>query len=389
VQIPSSQEAGMSRLSRFVTVWSVLQAQVDGGRLPGFAAAVRHRGAVEVHTGGCLTLGGTEPVTPDTLFRLASVSKPYAGALTLALAEDGVLGLDDPVDRWLPELAGPRVLLDRGGPLADTVPAERPITVRHLLTSTPGFGGLWDASPLAAAIDAAGIGPGPLPPLVGPDEFMRRLGGLPLAAQPGTTWLYHVSTDALSVLLARAAGRPLHEVLADRLTGPLGLRSTGFWAGDPSRLGAAYLPGEDGLELLDPADGVSSRPPRFEGLAGGLVATAPDVLTFFSTLADGGGPVLGPTSVAAMTTDALTTAQRREAADFLGPGRSWGLQVGVQVEPAAPWDQPGRFGWDGGTGTTAYVDPGRDLVAVLLTQRGAVPGDTFLAGFWRALYRCL
>ena len=379
----------MSRLSRFVTVWSMLQAQVVDGRLPGFAAAVRHRGRVEVHTGGCLTLGGTDPVRPDSLFRLASVSKPVAGALTLALVEDGVLALDDPVARWLPELAEPRVLRIRGGALDDTIPADRPITVRHLLSSTPGFGGIWDASPIAEAIGAAGIGPGPLPPQLGPDEYLRRLGELPLAAQPGTSWLYHMSTDALSVLLARAAGRPLHELLADRLTGPLGLRSTGFWACDPARLGAAYLPVGGGLELLDPADGLAARPPQFEGLAGGLVSTAPDVLAFFCALADGGGPVLGPASVAAMTTDTLTGEQRREAADFLGPGRSWGMQVGVQVEPTAPWDQPGRWGWDGGTGTTAYVDPGQDLVAVLLTQRGAVPGDPFLTDFWQALYRCL
>jgi CubicO group peptidase (beta-lactamase class C family) len=176
--------------------------------------------------------------------------------------------------------------------------------------------------------------------------------------------------------------------LADRITGPLDLTSTGFWAGDPRRLAAAYLPAEGGLEIFDPADGLSSRPPRFEGLAGGLVASAPDVLAFFCALADGGAPVLRPDSVALMTADALTAAQRAEAADFLGPGRSWGLQVGVQVEAAAPWDQPGRWGWDGGTGTTAYVDPDRDLVAVLLTQRGAFPGDDFLAGFWEALYRC-
>jgi CubicO group peptidase (beta-lactamase class C family) len=379
----------MSHLSRFVTVWSMLQARVRDGRLPGFAAAVRFRGAVEVHTGGCLTLGGTDPVRPDSLFRLASVSKPVAGVLTLALVEEGVLGLDDPVARWLPELAEPRVLRSGAGALDDTVPAERPITVRHLLSSTPGFGGVWDSSPIAEAIRAAGIGPGPLPPQLGHDEFARRLGELPLVAQPGTRWLYHMSADALSVLLARAAGRPLHELLESRVTGPLGLASTGFWAADPARLGAAYLPVDGGLELLDPADGLAARPPLFEGLAGGLVSTAPDVLAFFCALADGGGPVLGAPSVAALTTDTLTGAQRRAAADFLGPGRSWGMQVGVQVEPTAPWDQPGRWGWDGGTGTTAYVDPGRDLVAVLLTQRGAVPGDAFLTDFWRALYRCV
>jgi CubicO group peptidase (beta-lactamase class C family) len=378
----------MSHLSRFVTVWSMLLAQVESGRLPGFAAAVRYRGEIEVHTGGCLELGGTVPVRPDSLFRIASVSKPFAGVLTLALVEDGVLALDDPVDRWLPELADPRVLADRGGALGDTVAADRPITVRHLLTSTPGFGGIWNDSPLSAAIEAAGVGPGALPPLLTHDEYLGRLGELPLAAQPGESWLYHMSTDALSVLLARAAGRPLHDLLADRITGPLDLTSTGFWACDPRRLAAAYLPAEGGLEIFDPADGLSSRPPRFEGLAGGLVSSAPDVLAFFCALADGGTPVLRPDSVALMTADALTAAQRAEAADFLGPGRSWGLQVGVQVEAAAPWDQPGRWGWDGGTGTTAYVDPDRDLVAVLLTQRGAFPGDDFLAGFWEALYRC-
>jgi CubicO group peptidase (beta-lactamase class C family) len=379
----------MSHLSRFVTVWSMLHAQVERGRLPGFAAAVRYRGDVEVHTGGCLELGGSTPVRPDTLFRLASLSKPFAGVLTLSLVEDGLLALDDPVGRWLPELAEPRVLVHRAGPLEDTVPAVRPITVRHLLTSTPGFGGLWDGSPLDRAVYAAGLGPGPVPPELTHDEYLARLGELPLAVQPGTSWLYHLSTEVLSVLLTRVAGRPLRDLLRERVTGPLGMADTGFWAADPARLGPAYLPAGAGFELLDPADGRASRPPVFEGLAGGLVGSAPDLLRFLGALADGGAPLLGPGATAALTTGALTAEQRAEAAGFLGAGRSWGLQVGVQVEPAEPWDQPGRWGWDGGTGTTGYVDPGRDLVAVLLTARGAVPGDAFLAGFWQAVYRCL
>ncbi|MBB3674935.1 serine hydrolase domain-containing protein [Modestobacter versicolor] len=378
-----------SHLSRFVTVWSGLQAQVARGRLPGFAAAVRYRGVTEVHAGGCLELGGTTPVRPDSLFRLASLSKPFAGVLALSVVEDGLLGLDDPVSRWLPELAEPRVLVDRAGRLDDTVPAERPITVRHLLTSTPGFGGLWDDSPLDQAVHAAGLGPGPLPPELVPEEYLARLGELPLAAQPGASWLYHLSTEVLSVLLARVAGQPLHELLHARVTGPLGLADTGFWATDPARLGPAYLPDGAGFELIDPADGRSSRPPVFEGLAAGLVSSAPDVLAFFAALADGGAPVLGPGSVAALTSDALTGAQRAEAATFLGAGRSWGLQVGVQVEAAEPWAQPGRWGWDGGTGTTAYADPDRDLVAVLLTARGTSPAESFLGDFWQAVHRCL
>ncbi|MCZ2820618.1 serine hydrolase [Modestobacter sp. VKM Ac-2977] len=379
----------MTQLSRFVTVWSRLQAEVESGRLPGYAAAVRYRGDVEVHTGGSLELGGTTRVCPDSLFRLASLSKPFAGVLTMSLVEDGLLDLDDPVGGWLPELAEPRVLVDRAGALADTVPADRPITVRHLLTSTPGFGGLWDGSPLDQAVYRAGLGPGPLPPELPPEEYLARLGELPLAAQPGASWLYHLSTEVLSVLLSRVADCPLHGLLRARVTGPLGLADTGFWATDPARLGPAYLPAGGGFELLDPADGRSSVPPAFEGLAAGLVSSAPDVLAFFGALADGGGPLLSPGSVAAMTTGALTTAQRVEAADFLGAGRSWGLQVGVQVEPGEPWAQPGRFGWDGGTGTTGWADPAADLVAVLLTNRGMAGPEDGMDGFWRALYRCL
>lgn len=382
----------MSHPSRFVTVWSALHAQVASGRVPGFAAAVRYRGEVEVHTGGSRTLGQPTPVGPDTLFRLASVSKLFAGPLALSLVEDGVLALDDPVGRWLPELAEPRVLAGRGAALADTVPAERPITVRHLLTSTPGFGGLWDGTPLSDAIDAAGIGPGPQPPPMGADEFMARLGELPLAAQPGERWLYHVSADALAVLLSRASGRPVGELLADRVTGSLGLGSTGLCSRDPARMTTAYQPDGDRLVVLDPADGVSARPPQFAGLATGLVSTAPDVLAHLCALADGGAPLIGPASRAELTRDALTAEQRADAAMLLEPGRSYGLQVGLDLDPPATGladATPGRWGWDGGTGTTAWVDPGRDLVAVLLTTRGMAGPDDGMDWFWRALHRCL
>ena len=379
----------MSRPSRFVTVWSMLQGLVASGWLPGFTAAVRHRGEVEVHSGGCLTRDGTDPVRPDSLFRLASLSKPFAGVLALALVEDGVLGLDDPVGRWLPELAAPRVLARPGGPLTETVPAQRAITVRHLLTATPGFGGLWDGSPLSDAMAERQLEPGAVTAPIDADEFLARLGGLPLAAQPGERWLYHVSTDVLSALLVRATGRPLRELLAERVTGPLGLADTGFWAPDRARLTESYFPGSDGLDVLDPVDGLVTRPPAFESLAAGLVSTAPDVLALLAALADGGGPVLAPASVATMTTDSLTPAQRAQISSFIGPGRSWGMQVGVQVEPGEPWATPGRFGWDGGTGTTGHVDPARDLVAVLLTTRGWDPVDDVATRFWAALHRCL
>ncbi|WP_369131397.1 serine hydrolase domain-containing protein [Modestobacter roseus] len=375
----------MCSLSRFVTVWSVLEQRVADGRLPGYAAAVRHRGTTEVRTGGCLVRGGRDPVTADSLFRLSSLSKPYAGVLTLALAEDGVLALADPVTRWLPELAGFRVLAAPGGPLTDTVPAAREITVRDLLTNTAGFGALFDGSPLDVATVERGLGAGPFSPQLDPEEYLARLAGLPLAAQPGERWLYHACTDVLSVLLARAAGRPLGTVLTERVTGPLGLRDTGFRARDARRLTAAYLPDGAVLALLDGADGIAARPPVFEGLAAGLVATAGDVLAFLAALADGGGPVLTPGSVAVLTTLSLTGRQRETAGDFLPAGVSWGLQIGVRVDDGLS----GGWGWDGGTGTTGWADPARDLVAVLLTTRGYGGPDDDLGAFWRALHRCL
>jgi CubicO group peptidase (beta-lactamase class C family) len=377
----------MPQLSRFVTVWSELEAQVAAGRLPGYVAAVRHRGQVEVRAGGCLDLDGAEPMRPGTPFRIASVSKPIAGVLTLALVEDGVLALDDPVDPWLPELAHPRVLSHAGAALEDTVPAARAITVRDLLAGTAGFGGIWDDSPLARAVQERGVGPSAVPPAMGPEEFLRRLGELPLAAQPGETWLYHVPSEALAVLLARAAGRPLHELVADRICAPLGLVDTGFWTA--RQLPACYEYVDGALRPWPMPPEAFTGPPPFEGLAGGLVSTAPEVLAVFTALADGGGPLLSPGSVAQLTADALTPAQRAAAGTFLDAGQSWGLQVAVDVEPTVPGAAPGRWGWDGGTGTSAWADPGRDLVAVLLTQRminGPADGP---AGFWRALYRCL
>ncbi|MGY1663712.1 serine hydrolase domain-containing protein [Geodermatophilus sp. SYSU D00705] len=369
-------------------VRAVLQRQVDSGRLPGFVAAVRHGGRTEVLTGGTTAVGGTAPMREDTLFRLASVTKPFAGALALTLVEDGVLGLDDPVDPWLPELASPRVLRDRSGPLSDTVPAQRPITLRHLLTNTPGFGGLWDGSPLDRAVEERQIGPGPWSPAVEPDEYLRRLGELPLAAQPGDVWLYHLASDVLGVLLARATGRSVSDLLAERVTGPLGLVDTAFWTPHPDRLATCYVSTDAGLEEVD-APGGLGRPPRFEGLAAGLVSTAPEVLAFYAALADGGAPLLPAGAVAAMTADALSSAQRAAAAGSLGPGISWGLQVGVCVEHVRSWAPPGRWGWDGGTGTSAWADPTRDLVAVLLTQRLWGGPEDEPVEFWRTLVDCL
>jgi CubicO group peptidase (beta-lactamase class C family) len=367
-------------------VWQVLDAQVESGRIPGYVSAVRTGGGVAVRAGGRMAAEpGSPPMRAGTLFRIASVTKPMGGALTLGLVRDGVLALDDPVARWLPELAEPRVLVDPAGPLEHTTPAERPITVRHLLTMTCGWGAVLAQTPLQAAMLRRGVFPGPLPPPLSPEEFVGRVAELPLSFQPGDGWLYDTGIDLLGVLVARAAGKPLSDLFAERVAGPLGMTSTGFWTPEVGRLATAYRPGPDGLELLDPPAGAFAAPPAFEKLSGGLVATAGDVLRFFTAMADGGAPVLSRESVALMTTGALTAEQRRQALPILGPGVSWGLATGVDIEAAEPWMAPGRWGWSGGSGTTAHVDPARGTVGVLLTQRAMTGALDGFPEFWTAM----
>jgi CubicO group peptidase (beta-lactamase class C family) len=373
-------------MSRAGGIWQVLDELVAAGRFPGYAAAVRIRGQAEVHTGGHMAVEpGSPPMTQDTLFRIASLTKPIGAALAFNLIQDGLLALDDPIARWLPEAANPRVLLAPDGPLDETTPAVRPITVRHLLAMTCGWGVGVRATPLRDAMLERGVHPGPLTPDMSGDEFVARVADLPLAFQPGDGWLYDTGMDVLGVLLARAAGRPLSELMAERVTSPLGLESTAFWTSQIDRLVTAYSPTPDGLEVLDPPDGLFSRPPRFEELSSGLVSTAPDLLRIFCALADGGAPVITGESLRLMTADALTDDQREQTHPIVSAGGSWGLGTAVDIQAAEPWMAPGRWGWTGGTGTSAHVDPSRDTVGVLLTQRAMMGPQDSLDAFWAAV----
>ncbi len=308
------------------------------------------------------------PLRRDTIVRIASVSKPIVAAAAMALVEDGVLELDGRVDRWLPELAARRVLRHEGADLDDTVPARRPITVEDLLSFRLGIGVLpvFPAEyPIQLAYAEAalgGDGPPGSQPAPGPDEWMRRLGALPLIAQPGERWLYHTGADALGVLLARATGGSLGDLLAERIFAPLGMRDTGFHvpATDLDRFCPQLSPADGGgFDVFDPVDGVWSAPPAFESGGGGLVSTVDDMLAFARMLRDGGGPVLSPCSVSEMTTDRLTAAQRAGAGMFL-QGDGWGLGMAV--------DGRGRYGWDGGLGVGWRSDPATDTTSLLLTQ---------------------
>jgi CubicO group peptidase (beta-lactamase class C family) len=351
----------------------VTAGHVAGGGVPGVVALVSRGDQVHVTTAGSLSTGGP-PVQRDSLFRIASTTKPITGVAALALVGEGRLGLDDPIDRWVPELASPMVLRRMDGLLDDVVPAERSITVRHLLTFTMGFGMIVDmfmASepwPIVAAANERHLGTlGPPAPdeQADPDTWIGTLASLPLMAQPGHRWLYNTGASVLGVLLARVAGKPFPEVLRTRVFEPLGMSDTGFWAPDRARLATAYLPTPDGLQVWDRPDGQWSRPPAFGDGAAGLVSTVDDLLALARMLLGGGAPVLAPDLVAQMTSDQLTAEQKaRDIKGFLD-GRSWGFCQSVITE--GPY--AGAYGWDGWLGTSWLVDPARDLVVVVLTQR--------------------
>ena len=344
----------------------VLAEAVRRGAVPGLVAAVVQGGEARVEALG--TDGAGAPLRRDTIVRIASMTKPIVAAAAMTLVEDGVLDLDGPVEPWLPELADRRVLRHEGADLDDTVPAERPITLEDLLSFRPGIGVLPHfpaVHPIQHAYAAAALGgdgpPGRVPQ-PGPDEWMRRLGELPLIAQPGERWLYNTGADLLGVLLARAGGAELGTVLRRRVFDPLGMSDTGFVvpAGQLHRFvpELTATPG-GGFGVLDPVHGFWSAPPAFPSGAGGLVSTVDDVLAFARMLREGGGEVLSACSVSEMTTDRLTDAQRADGALFLN-GAGWGL--GLAVEP------DGAYGWDGGLGTGWRSLPSADLTTVLLTQ---------------------
>ncbi|MGW4411105.1 serine hydrolase domain-containing protein, partial [Nonomuraea sp. NPDC004702] len=200
-------EQGLRRLRE------VLARHVDSGRIPGLVALVSRGEETHVEAIGTMRHDGGAPMRRDTVFRMASTSKPVSIAAAMVLVDECRLRLDDVVDPWLPELADRRVLTSPGAPLDDTVPAHRPITVRDVLTSTFGLGMDFTAlgKPIMNAIFERGLTPNLPVEMPEPDEWMRRLGELPLMYQPGEQWQYQISSDLVGVLVSRVTGRPFEE----------------------------------------------------------------------------------------------------------------------------------------------------------------------------------
>lgn len=362
-----------------------LRPHVGSGAIPGLVALVARGDDVEVVALGTQDSSGT-PTARNSLVRAASITKPITAALAMRLVEDGLLDLDAPVDDLLPELAAPRVLRTLESPIDDTVACVRPITARHLLTGTAGHGFCtWDSAVVPLLMERLHQAADDIHEVPAPDEWMRRLSTIPLMHQPGEGWTYNASYDVLGVLLARAAGQDLADVMAERLLEPLGMGDTGFHVPPDKvdRLTTMYGADDGGaLRVRDEPDGFFARPPAFASGSGGLVTTADDWLAFGRMLLADGAGLLRPESVRLMTTD-HTTPRHRELGGWFLDGQGWGFGGGVDTALLEEWNVIGRYGWVGGTGTSAYVHPD-GTVAILLTQvvLGSPGVEDVLKAFW-------
>jgi CubicO group peptidase (beta-lactamase class C family) len=380
--------------SRLGRLGDVLARHVEAGAAPGAVGLVARGEQTHVVTAG--------EYRRDTIFRIASMTKPVTAAAAMILVEECALRLDDPVGDLLPELAGPRVLVRADGPLSETVPARRPVTVRDLLTFTFGLGlVIGEPTPIGDELEALAQGfPRPaLPPA--PAEWMARIGALPLMYQPGERWLYNTGSDVLGVLIARASGQPFEKFLGMRVFGPLGMTDTGFSvpAADLGRLPAELMtePATGQTVIFDEPNGQWSSPPAFPSGAGGLVATIDDFAAFASMLRGSGvfrgARVLSRPAVSLMTADQLTPAVK--AVSGLLPGAfddiGWGFGVSVVTARTGLAKSVGSYGWDGGLGTSWFNDPAEDLTVIVMTQRAfnsPQPGPIF-TDFWTSAYQAI
>ena len=373
---------------RLERMHQVLSGYVERKELPGLVALVSRQDDVHVETLGTMAFGHPAPMKRDTIFRIASITKPITAVAAMILVEECKLRLDESIERWLPELANRRVLKSISSELDDTVPALRAITVRDLLTSRMGFGSVMampDTYPIQKLIREYRIGgDGPMLPSQMPstEEWLRKLGSLPWMAQPGERWMYHVSIDVLGALIARVSGQSLGTFMRERIFDPLGMKDTAFHVPSEKieRLPAFYFFNRqtNTLDLFDDvANSAWRSEPLFESGGGALVSTIDDYFAFsrmlLNTLAHkgraGGEQVLSRATVELMTSDQVTAEQRAGAEIFFGGYSSWGFGMAVDIQRKEIFHTPGRFGWDGGFGTSAYTDPAKGMIGILFTQR--------------------
>jgi CubicO group peptidase (beta-lactamase class C family) len=367
---------------------------IDSGLLAGAVTLVWHAGeVVQVNELGHRDVAAGLPIQRDTVFRIASMSKPVTVAAAMTLVDDGTFALHDEITPWIPELARVRVLAQPGGPVDVTVPLRRPITFEDLMTHRSGLAYPFSVTgPLARAYSR-------LSHRQNEDRWLAELAQLPLAHQPGERVTYSHGTDVLGIAIARMTGKPLHQLLSERIFEPLGMRDTGFALTlvQRRRMATMYALTEGGLrdDVMGPP---ALTPPEFCAGGAGLMSTADDYLQFARMLLGGGAVgdvrVLSEESVRLMRTDRLTAEQKQQ--NFLGGpfwiGRGFGLSMSVVTDPdqSRQFFGPGglgTFGWPGAFGTWWQADPANDVILLYLIQNypdlsadaEAVRGNTSVA----------
>ena len=390
--------------AKFASIRPALQGFVDCGELAGIVTlASRHGEIVQAEAIGWSDIETNTPMRHDSLFRIASMSKPITSAAALMLVEQGKIALADPVSRWVPELADLQVLRDAAGSLADTVPARREITIEDLLTHRSGLAyAPFSEGPLKQAYEEALGDPGMNRST--PDEWLAALGTLPLAYQPGERFHYGHSTDVLGFLIGRVEGKPFRQVLQERIFAPLGMVDTDFWLPHEkrSRLASLYRFDERAGRLAKVETEMYDEPPAYTPGGGGLISSAGDYHRFARMLLAGGSldgvRLLQPETVRLMRTNRLNEAQR--AIPFAGmplwQKSGFGLGLAVTEEPTDnPYTcgAPGSITWPGIFGTWWQADPVNDLIMIYLIQHqvpvSAHSGSTIAKGVGAAGRRAL
>jgi CubicO group peptidase (beta-lactamase class C family) len=365
---------------KLAAIGPTLQGVVDAGYLSGAVTLLWRNGEIaDVTTVGLRSLEDKLPMQRDTLFRIASMTKPVTSIAAMMLMEEGKLKLDDPITKWAPEFKDMVVLRDAEGPLDDTYPAPREITIDDLMTHRAGLAyGFTSVGPIAYAHqDALGdvLNSGH-----DPDAWMKALGGLPLSFPPGERFHYSHATDVLGFIVGRVAGTSFREFLMKRIFGPLGMVDTDFYIPPEKRERAATVyKFDEAANTLKPVPfALHDVPPAFTGGGGGLVSTADDYLKFARMLLNKGEVdgvrLVKPETVELMTQNRLTDAQREITFMGLpfwgGQGFGLGLSVITDAEKQA-WmgvGTNGAFGWPGAFGTWWRADPAENLIMIYLVQ---------------------
>jgi CubicO group peptidase (beta-lactamase class C family) len=349
---------------------ALVRRYVDAGRYPGTVTVIARRDqVVGFEAYGRSDVERDRPMRADTIFRIYSMTKPIVSLGLMQLYEEGLFQLDDPVVKFLPTLGRPK--------LYDGSASSREMTVRDVLMHTSGLAALNGKHAVSGLYREAGLGS-----LKQLSELPALLEDLPLQADPGSRWIYGISTDLVGLLCETLSGLPLDRYLSERIFAPLGMVDTGFSVPEASisRFAAGYGYSDGGFTLIDdPLTSAYTRQPSYLSGVSGLVSTAGDYLRFTRMLAGGGSldgvRIIGPRTLRFMTTNHLPGGQDLAAvADFGGEtkraGQGFGLGFGVLLDPvvAQTIGTPGEYFWGGAASTAFFVSPADELIVIFLTQ---------------------